>query len=206
MRYPLVDGQGNFGSVDGDSAAAMRYTEARMSKIAGLMLDDIDKDTVDFVDNFDGSLQEPNVFRPACLICCLMAPRASPLAWRPTSPPTILIELVNGLVYLLDNYDHLDDVGVDDLMQFVKGPDFPTGAMILGDEGIRSAYATGKGRVVMRAVSHFDEMKGGRYRIVITEIPYQVNKALLMERIANWFTPAALTPFRTCEMSRIAPA
>ena len=185
LRYPLVDGQGNFGSIDGDSPAAMRYTEARLAVIAQEMLVDIDKDTIDLADNFDGSLQEPSVL-PARLPNLLLNGTSGIAVGMATNiPPHNLGELVDGLVHLIDNYDNLNDVGVDDLMQFVKGPDFPTGGLILGEEGIRSAYATGKGRVVMRAVSHFDEMKGGRYRIVITEIPYQVNKALLLERIAQ---------------------
>ena len=185
LRYPLVDGQGNFGSIDGDSPAAMRYTEARLAIIAQEMLVDIDKDTIDFVDNFDGSLKEPSVL-PARLPNLLLNGTSGIAVGMATNiPPHNLVELVDGLVYLIDNYDNLDEVGVDDLMQFITGPDFPTGGLILGEEGIRSAYATGKGRVVMRAVSHFDEMKGGRYRIVITEIPYQVNKAMLLERIAQ---------------------
>lgn len=185
MRYLLVDGQGNFGSIDGDSPAAMRYTEARLAVLAHEILVDIDKNTVDFADNFDGSLQEPSVLPARFPNLLLNGTSGIAVGMATNIPPHNLRELVSGLVYLIDNYDHLDDIGVDDLMQFVTGPDFPTGGTILGQEGIRSAYATGKGRVVMRAVSHFDESKAGRYRIVITEIPYQVNKAALMERIAQ---------------------
>jgi DNA gyrase subunit A len=185
MRYQLVDGQGNFGSIDGDSPAAMRYTEARLSPIATEMLADIDRDTVDFVDNFDGSLQEPAVL-PARLPNLLLNGTSGIAVGMATNiPPHNLNELADGIVHLIDNYDRLEEIGVEELMRFVRGPDFPTGGLILGDEGIRSAYATGKGRLVLRAVTQFEEMRGGRQQIVVTEIPYQVNKAALLERIAE---------------------
>jgi DNA gyrase subunit A len=185
MRYPLVDGQGNFGSIDGDSPAAMRYTEARLAPIAREMLADIDKETVDFVDNFDGSLQEPTVL-PARLPNLLLNGTSGIAVGMATNiPPHNLSEIVDGLVYLIDHYDDLDAIGVEDLMRFIPGPDFPTGGLILGREGIRSAYATGKGRIIMRAVTQIEEAGGGRYRIVITAIPFQLNKSNLLERIAE---------------------
>lgn len=184
MRYPLIDGQGNFGSVDGDSAAAMRYTEARLGAIAVGMLEDIEKGTVDFVDNFDGSLQEPSVL-PAKLPNLLLNGASGIAVGMATNiPPHNLMEVCDGLTYLIDNYDTIDDVALDDLLRLIKGPDFPTGGLILGDEGIRNAYATGKGLVVIRAKAHIEEMRGNRQRIVVTELPYQVNKSKLIERIA----------------------
>ena len=185
MRYPLVDGQGNFGSIDGDSPAAMRYTEARLSRIAEEMLVDIDKDTVDFIDNFDGSLQEPVVL-PARMPNLLVNGASGIAVGMATNiPPHNLGEIVAAMTYLIDHYDALDDVGVDDLLQFVKGPDFPTGGIIVGTEGIRQAYTNGRGRIVVRARADIEEMKGGRHRIVITQIPYQVNKSALIARIAQ---------------------
>ncbi len=185
MRYPLVDGQGNFGSIDGDSPAAMRYTEARLSRMAEEMLVDIDKDTVDFADNFDGSLQEPVVL-PA-RIPNLLVNGASGIAvgMATNIPPHNLGEITAAMTFLIDHYDTLDDVGVDDLLQFVKGPDFPTGGIIVGTEGIRQAYTNGRGRIVVRARAEIEEVKGGRHRIVVTQIPYQVNKSALIARIAQ---------------------
>ncbi|RLB37585.1 MAG: DNA gyrase subunit A, partial [Deltaproteobacteria bacterium] len=185
MRYLLVDGQGNFGSVDGDSPAAMRYTEARLSAIAEEMLLDIDKDTVEFADNFDGTLQEPEVL-PARLPNLLLNGSSGIAVGMATNiPPHNLNELCDALIYLIDRYDEMDEISVDDLMQYLPGPDFPTGGIILGQEGVRTAYATGKGRVVVRAVTHIEEMRGNRHRIVVTQLPYQVNKSALIERIAK---------------------
>jgi DNA gyrase subunit A len=185
MRYPLVDGQGNFGSVDGDPPAAMRYTEARLARIAEELLTDLDKDTVDFVDNFDGSLKEPTVL-PARLPNLLLNGVSGIAVGMATNiPPHNLGELCDALVHVIDNYDRLDEITVDELIQFLPGPDFPTGGSILGIEGIRNAYVTGQGRIVMRAKAHIEEIKGGRERIVVTELPYQVNKATLIERIAD---------------------
>jgi DNA gyrase subunit A len=185
LRYPLVDGQGNFGSMDGDAPAAMRYTEARLAAISKDMMQDISKDTVDFVPNFDETLQEPSVL-PAKLPNLLLNGASGIAVGMATNiPPHNLGELCDAIGYLLDRYDELDDVAVEDVMQFLRGPDFPTGGLILGDEGIRQAYATGRGRLVMRAVTHIEEMRGNRHRIVVTELPYQVNKAGLLERIAN---------------------
>jgi DNA gyrase subunit A len=185
MRYPLVDGQGNFGSVDGDSAAAMRYTEARLHAIAEGMLQDIDKDTVTFVDNFDGTIQEPAVLPAKVPNLLLNGASGIAVGMATNIPPHNLSEVCDGLIYLIDNYDRLDDIAPDDLLRLIKGPDFPTGGVILGEEGIRNAYATGKGLVGIRAKAHIEEIRGNRHRIVVTELPYQVNKARLIERIAE---------------------
>ncbi len=187
MRYMLVDGQGNFGSIDGDSAAAMRYTEARLASISSELLTDIDKETVDFSPNFDDSLNEPDIL-PARLPNLLLNGTTGIAVGMSTDiPPHNLTELCQAINYLIDQQDNIDEVTVDDLMQFVTGPDFPTGAYIVGREGIRNAYATGKGRVIMRAVAEIEPIPGreSRQRINITEIPYQVNKANLIERIAE---------------------
>jgi DNA gyrase subunit A len=185
MRYMLVDGQGNFGSVDGDSPAAMRYTEARLSKMAEELLADIDKNTVDFADNFDGSLQEPTVL-PARLPNLLLNGITGIAVGMATNiPPHNLRELASAIIYLINNYDTIDDIPVDYLMKFVSGPDFPTGGIIVGKEGIEQAYGTGRGRIVIRGLAHIEEMRAGRFRIVVTEIPYQVNKSTLIERIAD---------------------
>ncbi len=185
MRYPLVDGQGNFGSVDGDAPAAMRYTEARLGAMAEEMLADLDKDTVDFVDNFDGSLQEPAVL-PARLPNLLLNGSAGIAVGMATNiPPHNLGELHNALIYMIDNYDDLEEISVEDIMRYLPGPDFPTGGIIVGREGILQAYTTGRGRIVLRGMAHIEEMRGGRYAIIITEIPYQLNKTTLIERIAE---------------------
>ena len=185
MRYPLIDGQGNFGSVDGDPPAAMRYTEARLGRMAEELLSDIEQDTVGFSDNFDGSLEEPNVL-PARLPNLLLNGATGIAVGMATNiPPHNLGELAEAIVYLVDHYDQVDDVGVDDLMKFVQGPDFPTGGMIIGAEGILQAYSTGKGRIVVRGIANIEETGHSRNRIVITEIPFQVNKTALIERIAE---------------------
>ncbi len=185
MRYPLIDGQGNFGSVDGDAPAAMRYTEARLGAMAEEMLADIDKDTVDFVDNFDGSLKEPVVL-PARLPNLLLNGSAGIAVGMATNiPPHNLREVSSAVAYLIDNYRKIEDINSEDLIKAMPGPDFPTGGIIVGREGIRQAYSTGRGRLVMRGLAHIEEIKGGRYSIVITEIPYQVNKSGLIERIAD---------------------
>ena len=186
MRYPLVDGQGNFGSIDGDAPAAMRYTEARMDSISEEMLADIEKDTVDFTDNFDGSLKEPDVL-PARLPNLLLNGAAGIAVGMATNiPPHNLNELAAGINHLIDNYNKIDKVTIEDLIKFIPGPDFPTGGIIIGDEGIRQAYVTGRGRIVLRGRAHIEEMdQGSRFRIVITEIPYQLKKTTLIERIAS---------------------
>ena len=184
LRYPLVDGQGNFGSVDGDSAAAMRYTEARLARIASELLVDIEKDTVDWAPNFDESLQEPKVL-PAKLPNLLLNGASGIAVGMATNiPPHNLGEVADALVYMIDRWDDIHEVQLGDLMQFVKGPDFPTGGIIMGMEGIKQAFATGRGRVIVRAKTEIEEMKSGRFRIIVTEIPYQVNKTTLIERIA----------------------
>ncbi|MSQ22690.1 MAG: DNA topoisomerase 4 subunit A, partial [Dehalococcoidia bacterium] len=182
LRYPLITGQGNFGSVDNDPPAAMRYTEARLAAIAQEMLLDIDRDTVDFAPNFDGSLQEPTVL-PARLPNLLVNGSSGIAVGMTTSiPPHNLTEVCDAAIYLIGH----PEATVDELMQFVKGPDFPTGAIILGQEGIREAYETGHGRVVVRARMDVEEMgRGGRWQLVVTEIPYMVNKAAMVEKIAQ---------------------
>ncbi len=185
MRYQLVDGQGNFGSVDGDAPAAMRYTEARLQRMADEMLTDIEKDTVDFGPNFDESLKEPLVLPSRLPNMLLNGTSGIAVGMATNIPPHNLREVAAAICHLIDHYDNIDDVSVDDLLKFVPGPDFPTGGMIVGKEGILHAYSTGKGRVVLRGVAHIEETKNGRHQIVITEIPYQVNKSTLIERIAE---------------------
>ena len=181
IRYMMVDGHGNFGSVDGDSAAAMRYTEVRMSKIAEEMLDDIEKDTVDFVPNYDESLQEPSVLPAKVPNLLINGATGIAVGMATNIPPHNLGEVVDGLVKMIDN----PEVTLEELIEVIPGPDFPTGATIMGTEGIRSAYATGRGAVRMRAVARIERMSNGKQRILITEIPYQVNKARLIETIAG---------------------
>lgn len=181
MRYPLVDGHGNFGSIDGDSAAAMRYTESRMARIAGEMLKDIEKDTVDWRPNYDDSRQEPQVL-PARIPNLLINGSAGIAVGMATNiPPHNLGEVVEGLELLIDN----PEASLEELMEKVPGPDLPTGGIIMGDDGIKKAYATGRGSFKTRACYHIEEKKGGRNAIIVTEIPYQVNKARLVEKIAN---------------------
>jgi DNA gyrase subunit A len=185
MRYVLVDGQGNFGSVDGDAPAAMRYTEARLASMAEEMLADIDRDTVDFGDNFDGSLKEPQVL-PARLPNLLLNGSAGIAVGMATNiPPHNLGELVTAISYLIDHYESIDEIPIEELLQRVPGPDFPTGGIILGEDGILQAYTTGRGRIVLRGLAHIEDMSSGRHRIVITEIPFQLNKSSLIERIAD---------------------
>ena len=181
MRYPLIDGHGNFGSVDGDSPAAMRYTEARMSKIAQYMLTDIEKNTVDFMPNYDDRLQEPTVL-PARIPALLVNGSSGIAVGMATNiPPHNLGEVVDGIIKLIDE----DNVTNEDLMEVIKGPDFPTGATILGREGIRQAYTTGKGKITMRAEAEIEEMSGNKQRIIVTSLPYQVNKAKLVKTISD---------------------
>ena len=181
MRYRLVDGQGNFGSIDGDAPAAMRYTEVRLAQVAEALLYDLDKNTVDFIDNFDGTLKEP-VFLPAVLPNLLINGASGIAVGMATNiPPHNLSEVIDAAIHLIDN----PQASIEDLMQFVKGPDFPTGAQIYDIEEIISAYATGRGKIIMRAKAEIEETKGGRFQIIVTEIPYQVNKATLITRIAD---------------------
>lgn len=181
MRYPLVDGQGNFGSMDGDSPAAMRYTEARLTRIAEEILTDIEKDTVEFMPNYDGAHQEPRVL-PAKLPNLMLTGTTGIAVGMATSiPPHNLRELVDGITHLIDH----PDTTVGELMKYIPGPDFPTGGTIYNGDDIRAAYATGKGSIVMRAVTDIQETKSGSYNIVVSEIPYQVNKATMLEHIAQ---------------------
>jgi DNA gyrase subunit A len=181
-RYLLVDGHGNFGSIDGDSAAAMRYTEARMSKLSAEMLSDINKETVDFIPNYDESLKEPTVF-PAKFPALLVNGSSGIAVGMATNiPPHNLGEVIDGLTALIED----PEVTIETLMGHIKGPDFPTGANIIGTSGIVSAYMTGRGSVRMRGKSHIEHnAKNGKPRIIITEIPYQVNKSKLIEKIAD---------------------
>ena len=185
MRYLLIDGQGNFGSIDGASPAAMRYTEARLARLSDYMLGDIEKETVDWGPNFDDSLEEPTVL-PAQLPNLLLNGSSGIAVGMATNiPPHNLAELADAIAYLIERWEQRDDVTVEDLMELISGPDFPTGGLIMGTEGIRSAYATGKGRIIMRGVASIEDTKGGRFRIIVTEIPYQLNKTTLLERIAQ---------------------
>lgn len=181
MRYTLVDGHGNFGSIDGDPAAAYRYTEARLSKISELMLTDIEKNTVDFMPNFDDRLQEPTVL-PAQIPALLINGSSGIAVGMATNiPPHNLTEVINGLIKIIDE----DEVSDEDLMQIIKGPDFPTEGLILGTEGIREAYKTGRGKIILRAEAEIEEMSGNRQKIVVHSLPYQVNKAKLIENMAH---------------------
>ncbi|MBI4284147.1 MAG: DNA gyrase subunit A, partial [Chloroflexi bacterium] len=190
MRYGLVDGQGNFGSVDNDPPAAMRYTEARLTAIAEQMLVDIDRDTVDFVSNFDDSLQEPSVLPTRLPNLLVNGSSGIAVGMATNIPPHNLGEVCDAISYLIDT----PGATVDELTQFIKGPDFPTAGIILGEEGIKSAYATGHGRIVVRAKAHFaDASEAGRRQIVVTELPYQTNKATLVERIATLVADKKIT-------------
>ena len=180
-RYPLVEGQGNFGSADGDGAAAMRYTEARLSKMAMEMMRDIDKDTVDFQPNFDGTQQEPTVLPARFPNLLVNGSNGIAVGMATNMPPHNLGETIDGLVALIDK----PDITVDELMQYIPGPDFPTGATILGRSGIAQAYRTGRGKLIVRAKTEIEQLSQNRSRIVVTEIPYQVNKARLVESIAD---------------------
>ncbi len=185
LRYPLIDGQGNFGSQDGDKPAAMRYTEARLANIASEMLTDINMNTVDFAENYDGTQEEPTVL-PARLPNMLLNGASGIAVGMATNiPPHNLRELAEAIVYLIDNFDGIESVTVEDLMQFVKGPDFPTGATIVVGDELREAYATGKGRVVVRSSAEFEEGRGDNINIVFTSIPYQIGKSTIIERIVS---------------------
>ncbi|MBR3133670.1 MAG: DNA gyrase subunit A [Clostridia bacterium] len=181
MRYKLIDGHGNFGSIDGDGAAAMRYTEARMAKISEQMLVDIEKNTIDFMPNYDDRLQEPTVL-PAKIPALLLNGSSGIAVGMATNiPPHNLNEIVDGAIKIIDD----DDVSDEDLIQIIKGPDFPTGATILGREGIKQAYTTGRGKITLRGEAEIEEMGSNKRRIIVSSLPYQVNKAKLIEHIAN---------------------
>jgi len=181
MRYPLVDGHGNFGSIDGDPPAAYRYTEARMSKIATVMLDDIDKDTVDFGPNYDDNRKEPTVLPSRFPNLLVNGSSGIAVGMATNIPPHNLREVIEAVDLLMEN----PDASMAEIMEKIKGPDFPTGGIIMGQSGIRAAYATGRGKLTVRARTEIEEMKNGRQRIVITEIPYGVNKARMIEQIAD---------------------
>lgn len=181
MRYTMVDGQGNFGSMDGDSAAAMRYTEARLAKISDEMLSDIDKNTVDFVDNYDATRKEPAILPAKVPQLLLNGTIGIAVGMATTIPPHNLSELADGITALIEN----PDLTTEDLMEYIKGPDFPTGGIVYGTESIKGAYGTGRGKIIIRAVANIEEHKNGKFRIVVSEIPYQVNKAELIAKIAE---------------------
>ena len=181
LRYPLIDGHGNFGSIDGDGAAAYRYTESRMSKIASHMLTDIEKETVSFIPNYDDRLKEPAVLPAKYPNLLVNGTTGIAVGMATNIPPHNLTEVINGMCALIDN----PDATLEDLMEYIHGPDFPTGGIIMGRSGIRAAYATGRGKITLRGRAEIEEMKNGRMRIVITEIPYMVNKARMVEHIAE---------------------
>lgn len=188
MRYPLIEGQGNFGSVDGDPPAAMRYTEARLAPTAMEMLADIEKNTVDFVSNFDDTLTEPSVL-PAAIPNLLVNGSSGIAVGMATSiPPHNLGEVIDALTFMLESWEKLDEISTEQIMRFIQGPDFPTGGVVIeqpGGESLESAYGSGRGRILVQARAHIEEMERGRSRILVTEIPYQVNKSSLIERIAE---------------------
>lgn len=192
MRYRLVDGQGNFGSIDGDGAAAMRYTEARMTAIGEDLLIDIDKNTVDFTENFDSTLTEPIVLPSAFPNLLVNGSSGIAVGMSTNIPPHNIGEVCDALIYMLNNWDAMDDITIRDLMQFVKGPDFPTGGLVYrhadgaedGEDSLVGAYATGRGKVTMRAKCHVEDIGRGKSRIIVSELPYQTNKSSLIERIA----------------------
>ena len=181
LRYPLIDGQGNFGSVDGDPPAAYRYTEARMERISDEMLRDIEKETVDFVNNFDDSRQEPGVLPSRIPNLLVNGSSGIAVGMATNIPPHNLSEVCDGIAFLIDN----PEADFNQLMEYIPGPDFPTGGVIMGRSGIRSAYATGRGKITLRGRAVIEEGDDGRNSIIVTEIPYMVNKARLIERIAD---------------------
>lgn len=194
VRYELVDGQGNFGSIDGDAPAAMRYTEARLTAQGMALLADIDRDTVDFGDNFDGSLQEPQVLPAAIPNLLVNGSSGIAVGMSTNVPPHNLGEVCDALVYMLNNWERLDEIDVTHLMQFIKGPDFPTGGLVyrggdtkntVEEDMLVAAYATGRGKLTVRAKVHIENLERGKTQIIISEIPYQINKNSLIERIAD---------------------
>jgi len=181
LRYPLVDGQGNYGSIDGDSPAAMRYTEARLRKIAEEMLADLEKETVDFTPNFDDSLLEPSVLPSKIPNLLINGASGIAVGMATNMAPHNLTEVVSGTIAYIEN----NDIEIEELIEYIKAPDFPTGGTIYGYEGVRNAFLTGKGRIVMRGKAEFEETKSGREVIIVTEIPYQVNKADMIKKTAD---------------------
>ena len=181
MRYELVDGQGNFGSVDGDNAAAMRYTESRMAKLSSEMLKDLDKETVDWTVNFDETLKEPTVLPTTVPTLLINGSEGIAVGMATKIPPHNLTEVVNGLVAMVEN----PDITTEGIMEHIKGPDFPTSGLIMGVDGLSDAYNTGRGKIKIRARAHIESAKNGKDSVVITELPYQCNKASLVEKIAD---------------------
>ena len=181
MRYPLVDGQGNFGSIDGDSPAAMRYTEVRLQRLAEQLLSDIEKETVDFGPNYDNKEEEPLVLPTRFPSLIVNGASGIAVGMATNIPPHNLGEVIDALEQLIEN----PDITIEGLMEYVQGPDFPTSGLIYGRAGIRQAYLTGRGAISMRARAHVEDMQGHRQRIIVTELPYQVNKAKLIEKIAE---------------------
>ena len=181
MRYPLIIGQGNFGSMDGDGAAAMRYTEAKMSALAGELLEDLDKETVDFRDNYDATEKEPSVLPGKLPNLLLNGTLGIAVGMATDIPPHNLTEVVNAIIGIIEN----PDISVDELSDIITGPDFPTGGIIYDRSAIKNAYATGKGSIVIRGKTEIEETKTGSHKILITEIPYRVNKATMLQRIAD---------------------
>lgn len=202
MRYPLVRGQGNFGSMDGDNAAAMRYTEAKLSAVSEELLFDLEKNTVDFSPNFDGSHQEPRVLPARLPNLLLNGAMGIAVGMATNIPPHNLRELIGAITHLIDN----PEATVEDLMQYVKGPDFPTGGVIFNNKDILQAYATGKAGIVMRGVADIRESASGSFQIIISEIPYQVNKANLVEKIADLVKEKSWKGLKIYEMNLIKMA
>ena len=201
MRYQLIDGQGNFGSVDGDSPAAMRYTEVRMRKIAHDMLADLEKDTVDFIPNYDDSLEEPTVLPSRIPILLTNGSTGIAVGMASNIPPHNLKEVLNALLFYID---HRNSATVQELMEFIPGPDFPTGGTIIGKSGIYDAYTTGRGIIRIRAKSHFEQTKDGRDMIIVDELPFMVNKARLLEKIAELVRHKNLKEFQIYGTNLIA--
>jgi len=183
FRMPLIDGQGNFGSVDGDPPAAMRYTEARMMKLTEEMIKDLDKDTVDFVPTYDESSKEPSIFPVGFPNILVNGSTGIAVGMATNIPPHNLKEVIDAVIYVINNKG--SRIKVDELLKIIPGPDFPTGAYIIGRDGIKKAYETGRGSVIMQAKAKIEETKKGKQQIVITELPYMVNKAQLIETIAE---------------------
>ena len=181
MRYPLIDGHGNFGSVDGDPPAAYRYTEARMSKLSNLLLENIEKNTVDFAPNFDEKRKEPLVLPTRIPTLLINGSSGIAVGMATNIPPHNLSEVLDGVIAQIDD----PEITVEELMEYIKGPDFPTKGSIMGKSGIRSAYQTGKGKIIIRAKTEIEEHKDGTSSIIVTELPYQVNKKMLVESIAE---------------------
>ena len=192
MRYELVDGQGNFGSIDGDNAAAMRYTESRMTRLSGEMLKDLEKETVDWGVNFDETLKEPTVLPTTVPTLLINGSEGIAVGMATKIPPHNLVEIINGLIAIIDN----DNITTEELMEHIKGPDFPTAGQILGMDGLKKAYETGRGKIKMRARAHIETNKKGRDSIVITEVAYQTNKATLVEKIADLVRDKKVTGIR----------